>query len=86
MTLGKGVLLPGARAPSIYHFVEGIFNGLFITGPFVLFRCSTDLFLRAWFSSLTDLGSRAGAPAFFRFGGLVQLLVQCFGRDGLINL
>jgi hypothetical protein len=30
------VLLPGARA-------EGIFNGFFLTGPFVLFRCSADL-------------------------------------------
>jgi hypothetical protein len=80
-----GVLLPGAHAPSIFHFSEGIFNGLFLTGPFVLFRCSADLFPCAWFCSLTDLGSRAGAPAFFRFDGLVQLLVQCFERDELIN-
>jgi hypothetical protein len=72
------VLLPGARA-------KGIFNRLFLTGLFDLFRCSAYLFSCVWFCSLTNLGSRAGAPAFFRFAGLVQLLVQCFGRDGLIN-
>jgi hypothetical protein len=65
--------------------LKEFFRGLFFTGPFVLFCCSADLFPCAWFCSLTDLGSRAGAPAFFRFGGLFQLLVQCFGRGGLIN-
>jgi hypothetical protein len=82
----SGVLLPGARAPPITRFAEGILSWAFFS-PAHLYcsRCSADLFPCAWFCSLTDLGSRAGAPAFFRFGGLFQLLVQCFGRSGLIN-
>jgi hypothetical protein len=83
--LGGGGSSSLAHAPSISHFAERIVNGLFLTDPFVLFRCSADLFPCVWFCSLTDLGSRAGASAFFRFGGLVQLLVQCFGPDELIN-